>query len=148
MNYSTAIFLINDKVRAIAATYDADGYDGDGRPTDKKAPRIIFKTFDQSIKKGDLIIVPTKTRHKFTICKVVEVDLELDLETPQTVEWVAGVFEDTEHNRMLAMEASMHDTIRSAEKNRKREELRKSLMADSEVKLLALPIASVKDVEA
>ena len=147
MNYSTAIFIINDKVRAISATYEKEGFDGDGRPTSSKPSRIIFKTFDQSIKKDDLVIVPTKTRHGFTICKVVEVDIELDLESPNHIDWVAGVFSPEEHTRMLAMEAKMHETIRSAEKNRKREELRKSLMADSETKLLALPIAKVTDVE-
>jgi ribosomal protein S10 len=146
MNYSTAVFLINDKVRAIAATYEKEGFE-DNRPSPGPAKRIIFKTFDQSIQKDDLIVVPTKTRHGFTICKVVDVDLEIDLEAPTHIDWVAGVFEDSEHKRMLAMESTMVETIRSAEKNRKREELRKSLMADSESKLLALPISSVKDVE-
>jgi len=146
MNYSTAVFLVNDKIRAISATYEKDGYE-DGRPTPGAAKKITFKTFDQAIKKGDLIIVPTNTRHGFTICKVVDVDIELDYETNNQIDWVAGVFEDAEHKRMLAMEEKMVETIRSAEKNRKREELRKSLMADSETKLLALPIAKVKDTE-
>lgn len=148
MNYSTAVFLVNDKVRAISATYLRDGFDDQGRPAPgSKAQQTTFKTFDQAIKKDDLIIVPTKTRHGFTVCKVVDVDLEIDLETNISIDWVAGVFEDSEHKRMLAMEEKMVETIRSAEKNRKREELRKSLMADSETKLLALPIAKVKDVE-
>jgi hypothetical protein len=149
MNYSTAIFIINDNVRAIAATYESDDRvdSATGKKIPGPAPRIIFKTFDQSIKNDDLIIVPTKTRHGFTICKVAEVDIEIDLESPTLIDWVSGVFDVTEHQRMLDMEKAMHDTIRSAEKNRKREELRRSLMADSEVKLLALPIATVKDVE-
>lgn len=74
MNYSTAIFLINPKVRAIAAIYEPD--------TDsRKAPRTVFKTFDQSIGVNDYILVPTETRHKMTVNKVVEVDVEPDLET-------------------------------------------------------------------
>jgi hypothetical protein len=63
--------------------------------------------------------VPTKTRPGFTIRKVVNVDLEIDLEAPTHIDWVAGVFEETEHKRMLAMEATMVETIRSAEKIRK-----------------------------
>jgi predicted Mrr-cat superfamily restriction endonuclease len=147
MNYSTAVFLVNDKVRAIAVTYEADGYDADGRPTSKVAARYTFKTFDQSIKKGDLVIVPTNTRHKFTICKVVEVDLEIDFDADAELKWIAGVFEQDGYQRTLEQEAVMLEAIKSAEKNRKREELRKSLMADSESKLLALPIAKVVDVE-
>ena len=148
MNYSTAVFLVNDKVRAIAVTYEADGYDADGRPTTiKAAARYTFKTFDQSIKKGDLVIVPTNTRHKFTICKVVEADLEIDFDADTELKWIAGVFEQDGYQRTLEQEAVMLEAIKSAEKNRKREELRKSLMADSESKLLALPIAKVVDVE-
>jgi predicted Mrr-cat superfamily restriction endonuclease len=148
MNYSTAVFLVNDKVRAIAVTYEADGYDADGRPTTiKAAARYTFKTFDQSIKKGDLVIVPTNTRHKFTICKVVDADLEIDFDADTELKWIAGVFEEDAYKRTLEQETVMLEAIKSAEKNRKREELRKSLMADSESKLLALPIAKVVDVE-
>ncbi len=74
MNYSTAIFLINPKVRAIAAVYEPD-------TDNRKAPRTIFKTFDSTIEVGDYILVPTDTRHKMTVNKVVEVDVEPDLES-------------------------------------------------------------------
>ncbi|MGZ4850459.1 MAG: hypothetical protein ACXV2C_03660 [Candidatus Bathyarchaeia archaeon] len=137
MNYSTAIFLINDKVRAISAIYEAETL------TSKPAPRTVFKTFDTSIKKDDLILVPSGTRHNVTVCKVVEVDLEMDLETHINIDWVIGVVDKSDYTNLLAMEQVAIDTIKSAEKNRKREELRKSLMADSESKLLALPISSM-----
>lgn len=147
MNQSTAVFLVNDNVRGIYATYELDGFK-DGRHTPgATADKILFKTFDQSIEKGNLIIVPTKTRHGFTICKVIEVDVEVDVETPVHIDWVAGVFDPEQHNRILKQESTMLDAIKSAEKNRKRKELRESLLADAETKLLALPIAKVKDVD-
>lgn len=135
MNYSTAVFLLNDNIRAIAATYEA---------TDT-APRTVFKTFDQSIKKDDFILVPTDTRHKMTVCKVVDDNVEIDLETSTHIAWVIGVVDTAEFKRMTQMEETAIETIKSAEKNRRREELRKSLMADSEIKLKALPISSVVD---
>lgn len=142
MNYSTAIFLINDKVRALTAIYEAEIAVG------KPVPRTMFKTFDQSIKKDDLILVPTNTRHNITVCKVVEVDVEVDLESFTVIDWVISTVDKSDYERMLGMEQVAIDTIKSAEKNRKREALRKSLMADSESKLLALPISSLnQDVE-
>lgn len=38
MNYSTAVFLINDKVRAVYGTYEAG----------ERAAKTMFKTFDAS----------------------------------------------------------------------------------------------------
>lgn len=140
MNYSTAIFLINDKVRAITAIYEADT---PGKPL---ATRTTFKTFDPSIKKDDLILVPTNTRHNITVCKVVDVDVEMDLETHVQIDWVIGTVDKSDYQNLLAMEQVAIDTIKSAEKNRKRDELRKSLMADSESKLMALPISTVNQI--
>jgi hypothetical protein len=153
MNYSTAVFVLNDHCRLIAATYEPDSTSpaalmAKAAPGEVRLARTLFKTFDQTIKKDDLIIVPTNTRHKFTICKVVEVGLQVDLDSSLHIDWVAGVFDQTEHNRTLAMEAEMARTMRDADLQTKREALRASLMANSGgSKLLALPISSIKDVE-
>ena len=61
MNYSTAIFLISDEVRAINVTYERDG----------DAKRTLFKTFSKTIKIDDYVVVETNTRHHMTVCKVV-----------------------------------------------------------------------------
>ena len=137
MNYSTAVFLINDKVRAIAVTYEAG----------EAAPRTIFKTFDQSIKKDDYVLVPTDTRHKMTVCKVVDEAVEPDLEAPSKMDWIIGVVDRSDYERVLGQEQAAIDAMKSAEKNRKREELRKSLLADSEGAIKALPISHVQDIQ-
>ncbi len=79
MNYTTAVFLINDKARALRGTYEAGEH----------APRALFKTFDPAIKKDDLVIVPTGTRHNMTVVKIVEEDVEIEIETDQPV-WIVG----------------------------------------------------------
>ena len=135
MNYSTAIFLINPKVRAIQAIYEPD--------TDqRKYPRCTFKTFDQSIQVGDYILVPTETRHKMTVNKVVEIDVEPDLETPQQINWVIGTVDRSMYEEVLASEAKEIELMKAAEKTHAREELRKKMMAHvDETKLAALQIA-------
>ena len=68
MNYSTAIFLINNHARALKVTYE-----------DGANPEIV-KTLDQTIKLDDYVVVETDTRHKMTVVKVVETDVDFDLE--------------------------------------------------------------------
>lgn len=81
MNYTTAIFLISDQARAVNVTYESDD----------DAPRTMFKTLDPNIKVDDFVTVPTDTRHHMTVCKVVEVDVEPDLETSKEMKWIVGV---------------------------------------------------------
>lgn len=57
MNKSTAVFLINDRVRMIRASYEAD-------TATQKASTEFFKTFDHTIKVGDLINVVSNTRKR------------------------------------------------------------------------------------
>lgn len=131
MNYSTAVFLINDAARAIYATYEAE----------TSAKKELFKTFDKTIKVDDLIIVPTDTRHKMTVCKVVEVDVDFDLETAQTVKWVIDKVSLAAFHKTLDQENVAIEAIKSAELRKKREELRTALFADHAAKLKELDIA-------
>lgn len=119
-NQSTAVFLINDKTRAILATYE----EGDS------AKRTMFKTFDSEIDVDDLIIVPTDTRHKMTVCKVVEVDVDVDFNSPTRVEWVVSKIDTSEYEDVVRREKDALKTIRSAEVRREREKLKEALLAD------------------
>lgn len=130
MNYSTAVFLINKHVRAILATYEAE----------EKAVRTMFKTLDDTIRVGDFVIVPTDTRHKMTVCKVVECDVDVDFDSSVPVAWVIGKVDRAAHERTLAEEAQAVQAIKSAETQRKRDELRKSLMGAHVETIKALPI--------
>lgn len=131
MNYSTIVFLINKNVRAILATYEAD----------EKSPREMFKTLDPELAVGDLIIVPTITRHGMTVCKVVEVDVEVDFDATVQVKWVVGKVEKTAYEQTISQEGVAIQTIKSAEARKKREELRASILADSVEDIKALPIS-------
>lgn len=132
LNYATAVFLINDKARALRGTYEAG----------ENAPRALFKTFDATIKKDDLVIVPTNTRHNMTVVKIVEVDVEIEIETDSPV-WIVGKVDPSPYNALLGAEQEAISAIRSAEKTRKREELKKALLADTEAKISGMPIAAL-----
>lgn len=122
MNYSTSVFLINPKVRAIVCIYEPD--------TDtKKSVRTTFKTLDQAIDVNDYVIVPTDTRHKMTVNKVVEVDVEPDLESNANMSWVVGLVDRSAYERVLAEEGRAIKLMKDAEKTHKREELRGKLMS-------------------
>lgn len=125
MNYSTAIFLVNDTVRAVLVTYETDA--PNGPPT---APREMFKTLDHSIRVDDLVIVPTTTRHMMTVCKVVEVDVEVDFDNPKKVDWIVDKIDRDDFADILAKEETAVQAIKSAEARKKREELAKNLLAD------------------
>lgn len=122
-NNSAAVFLVTDAVRAIKATYELD-------KEEKEAKRDWFKTFDPGVAVGDLCIVPTGTRHGFTIVKVTEVDVEVDLQAGHSFRWIAGTFDRTTYDKLVADETAMLSKIASARKTKEREELRKAMLLD------------------
>lgn len=136
MNYSTAVFLINKNVRAIAAIYEAEAFA-------KSMPRTIFKTLDASLIPGDHVIVPTGTRHGMTICKVMEVDVDVDFDSTTPMAWVIGKVDDAPYKLILSQEATAIDKIKSAELRQKRADLRTALFADNLAEIAALPIAAM-----
>lgn len=133
MNYSTAVFLINKNVRAIMATYESEDV----------AKRTAFKTLDPDIKVGDYIIVPTDTRHKMTVCKVVETDVDLDFDSTVPVLWVIGVVDRSDHEKVLEQEGKAIQAIKSAELHKKRNDLRDAMLGAHLDTIKALPIAAL-----
>lgn len=136
MNYSTAVFLINKETRAVACIYELDS---DAKP----APRTIFKTLDPDISVGDFVIVPTGTRHGMTVCKVVEVDVEIDFDSPTLMNWIVGVIDRAPYEKLLRIEQDAITKIKSAEARKKREELAAALFKDQAETLKELEIATV-----
>lgn len=131
MNESTAIFLISDDIRAIEATYEAE----------ESASRKLFKTFDTSIKVDDYVVVPTDTRHHMTVCKVVGVDIDIDVETHQEVKWIIGTVNPADYESLKAQEADALLKIKHAQRRKKRQELREALLdAQAEEELKSLPL--------
>jgi hypothetical protein len=127
MNYSTAVFLINKAVRAVKVSYDRDANN-----LDKFSGSLtMFKTFDTGVKVGDFVVVPTDTRWHMTVCRVEEVDVEVDLESGATVGWLVGVVDRAAYTEVLAQESAAITAIKSAEKRRRQEELAASLLKDN-----------------
>ena len=133
MNYTTAVFLINKHVRAVAGTYEAED----------NAKRTTFKTLDETLAVGDFVIVPTDTRHKMTIVKIVETDIDIDFDSPAPVHWVIGRIDAKPYAEMLAHENQAINAIKAAELRKKRDDLRKTMLAEHLDAIKALPIAAL-----
>lgn len=65
MNLTTAVFLVEEKARAVRVEYDPD-------VTRNNNPSKLFKTVNPDLKKDDLVVVPTHTRHGFTVAKITD----------------------------------------------------------------------------
>lgn len=133
MNNSTIVLLINDSARAIKATYE-DGH----------APGI-FKTLDQTIAVDDLIVVETNTRHGMTVVKVTEVDIDVDFDATGEVKWVIHKIDASAYQSILEQEKEAIAAVHSAERRRKKEQLRDSLFADHQERLKSLAISNVTE---
>lgn len=120
MNLSTAIFLVNDSVRAVRVEYDPD-------LMKNNSPNKLFKTLDPDIKKDDLVIVPTFTRHGYTIAKVTEVGFRVDFNSAEQFSWVGGKFDKLAYDNVLSQEKIVIDRIGEAEENRIRAQLKDSM---------------------
>ncbi len=138
MNYSTAIFLINSRARAIMCTYEV--HDG--------ASPYMLKTLDPSIKVDDYVIVPTDSRHKMTVVKVVEVDVDVDFDKAYDVKWILGVVDTEANKELIGQEQAAIKAIQSAELTKKRKELRDAMLADHVEEIKALPISDMNGDEA
>ena len=134
MNHSMDVFLISTQVRAVDVTYEADP------PGGGKAKTYTYKTFNQLIQVDDYVVVPTDTRHNMTVCKVVKVDVDPDFDSDYEMKWIIGVVFTADFDSIKEQEAEAISKIKSAEKHRKREELRKALLADTGESLKKLPI--------
>jgi hypothetical protein len=140
VNYSTAVFLINDKCRAIEVIYEPD-IEGC-----KPAKREIVKTFDQAIKTGDLLIVPSTTRFNVTTVKVTNVDVDLDPTTHEHIRWVIGTIDMAVFDELKATEDGAIAMIKAAERTDAKKKLREKMFAHvDEEKLKALALANLSD---
>jgi len=147
LNNSLAVFLMNPAVRGVLVTYEPDVMSGN--TVARRADRVFYKTFDASIKPGDFVVVPTDSRWNLTVCKVEEVDVEADFDNMKSVEWIVGKVDRADYEDLKAQEASAIETIKAAEKTRKKKELAEKLLEHvEENKRAALMIAPSKPAAA
>lgn len=135
MNYSTAVFLVNNLARAIQVSYESA----------EKSPKTIFKTLDASIKVGDFVVVPTHTRHEMTVVKVAEVDVDFDIDSPVQMDWIIEPVDRSEYERILRDEEKMVSVLKHQEIQKKREAIRDTLFKDHLEKLKTLEISNIGD---
>lgn len=134
MNYSTAVILFNENIRVIKVIYE----DPDVNSRQKE---YLVKTLDQSIKKDDFVIIPTSTRHSMTVVKVIEIDVEVDFDSPVELKWIVSKVDKSTHDKILEDEKVWIDTMKQAEIKKKREDIRANitnLYADPKLETLAI----------
>ena len=118
MHPSRKIFLINDAVRAVSAEYEPKGN------------TTLLKTMDPDLKVGDFVVCETDTRHNMTVSKIVDVDVDIDLESPVNLPWVISCLDLVDHEKLIAAETDALAKIKSAQDKKKRDELRAAMAAD------------------
>lgn len=130
MNRTTTVFIVNKNVRAFMGIYEPG------------AKAEMFKTFDQTVKKDDLVVVTTDTRHNFTVVKVTDANVAVDIEDANVkVKWAVSKLDLTEHNTILAQEHEAVERVKQAEFNKKRRDLMDNLVGlDDVAAIKALPI--------
>lgn len=142
MNLTQAIFLVNKGARAMRARYEPGlGDDQYNNPNGTKVKNAIFKTLDKEIKVGDLVVVPTSTRHGFTVVKVVEADISIDFEDKTPIEWIVSRVDLSAHKVLVEQEEQLTDEIRKAEMEVRRNQLANALNLSDSIKSLPLAAA-------
>lgn len=144
MNLSQAVFLVDPRVRAVIGVYEPEVIDVNGNvknynTTKGSSNRRMFKTYDTSLKVDDLVVVPSTTRHKATIVKLVEVDAEVDFDSSDNVDWVIGKVTLADYEDLKAQEAKAHEHIKKKQKLAKQKELLETMaLTEEDVKAMAL----------
>lgn len=121
MNYSSAVMIIKPEIRAIRTSYEP-GKDG------KDPPSFVFKTIDETIKKGDYVVVPTDTRWGFTVNKVEAVDVDVDFDSDVILKWILNKVDVEGNKQTITEEGKWVLALQESEKRKRREELRKQLI--------------------
>ncbi len=139
MNHSTSVFLTSDDVRAIRVSYE------EGATYKEKEDKYVFKTFDKNIKVDDLVVIPTDTRHKMTVGKVMEVDIDINFDSQHEYRWVIDRVNDAPYKEVLEQEKAIVKEVRDLELQHKKQSLRTAMGAQDPNKLKALPLTIIAE---
>lgn len=138
MNYSTAIFLVNDQVRGILCSFEEDGRN------------YLYKTFDTEIKEGDFVAVPrNKQGWDIAVVRVEEVDVDPDFDSSHEYKWVIGVIDQADFEQITKTEDDAIEVIKKSEKLKRRKEMKKNLedLAGEELKQVVFQPEGKSDPE-
>lgn len=120
MNLTTAAMLLNKSIRPVKVEYDPDNYKNN-------SPHVRFKTIDQTIKKDDLVVVTTGTRHGFTVAKVLEVDFPVDFNSAEQWGWIIEKVNLPQHKAILETESKIVARVGEVQENKMRAELKEAM---------------------
>lgn len=136
MDASKIVFLINDQVKLISVSYEPhnDGLastpDAYRQANTVPPKRYLFKTMIEDLAVGDYVVVETGTRHGMTVCKVTEIDLDVDFDDGQPLKWVIQRVDSEGFKAIVAAEQEAIAAAKRAELKRKRNELRQGIFAE------------------
>jgi len=133
MNHSLSVFLINKHARAIMVRYEPE------RGPEKD---MLFKSLDPDLKVDDLVIIPTDTRYKFTVAKIVAADVDVDYDSPTKADWIVSRVDTDEHKQILADEAKAVTRLRAIEIQQRRDKMLAGLMATDQDGIKSLELYS------
>jgi hypothetical protein len=123
MNPSAAIFIASDKARAVKCQYVGES----DAKREAEMRGYTFKTMDQTLTKGDIVVVPTGTRHGFTCVKIIDVNVPIDTQGSIEYKWIVGKVDLEQYEKILAVEETVMAKIRNAEVARQRKQMRADL---------------------
>lgn len=123
-NRSTVLILLNQELlngalHTVRVSYDES----------VKNQHTIKKTFISDLKPGEFVIVQTSTRYNATVCKVVEVDVEVDFDSDTPIGWVFGRVDMATLEKLCAEEERILNVIRNAELAERRLKLKNTVLA-------------------
>lgn len=133
MHKSRNVFLMPNAPLCIVCSYNpVDEFKK--TPTNQYHDRNLreFKSFDESLEKGDYVVIPTGSRHGMTVVQVHEVGAEADIDSDTEVPWIIGKVDKSNYEEMQATEDRINKVFRAAEIRRRQAEKTKDLMDDPE----------------
>lgn len=116
MNYTSAVMLFNDNIKAIKVSYDPN----------EDYRQYIFKTLETDLEVGDLMIVSKESKHGFTVVRVEELDVEVDFDSNTQLKW-AVKFDQSGYNSTLEEEGKWIEAMRKSEKKAKRDQIKANM---------------------
>lgn len=121
MNPTLSSFLVEDKCRAIRIEYDPD-WKGNNTAICR-----LYKTLDPNVKVDDLVVVPTGTRHGFTVVKVVEVDFTINYTGNEEYRWIVGPVDKAAYDALLDADKSVMVKVGKIQENKMKRELMEAM---------------------
>lgn len=116
MNYSTAVMLINQSIRAVQGQYEQNG------------SYAVFKTIDQNLKVDDFAVVESGTRWGITTVKITAADVDVDFDSSTQIGWVLHKVDMAQHEEIKKMEADAIEMLRKGELRKRRQDIRSNTL--------------------